>query len=156
MRVSQTEYMDRKTGELHRFTALTDGEAKQLYDAKNNRTTRGFHMSFIDGTRHLLQNEKLNDADRTVFMALLNHMDKNNFLDFTRDQIAGETNRSPTAITRALKNLRASGVIHAWRRTGSGYLYRVDPFYAAKDKNLDQQRIAKEIRDHYEAKGGAS
>ena len=113
-------------------------------------------MTFIDGTAKLLSHPDLNDADRTVFMALVQHMDELNFLHFTREQIAEETNRTPNSITRAIKDLRAAGVIHAWTKMGNGYSYRVDPLYVTRANAQKQAQIAREIHEHYQKQGGAS
>lgn len=154
--VTDTSFANTQTGEQVYQTYLTRQQLEKAVQSEAGRSRRLFCMTFFDGTAKLLSHSNLNDADRTVFMALVQHMDELNFLHFNREQIADETNRTPNSITRAIKNLRAAGVIHAWIRLGNGYSYRVDPLYVTRTNAQKQAQIAREIHEHYQNQKGKS
>lgn len=156
LHVSETTFANAQTGEQVYQTFMTPQQLARAVQNENGKSRRLFCMTFFDGTAKLLSHPDLNDADRTVFMALVQHMDELNFLHFNREQIAEETIRTPNSITRAIKNLRAAGVIHAWTRLGNGYSYRVDPLYVTRANAQKQAQIAREIHEHYQKQGGKS
>lgn len=156
LHVSETTFANAQTGEQVYQTFMTPQQLAKAVQNEAGKSRRLFCMTFIDGTAKLLSHPDLNDADRTVFMALVQHMDELNFLHFNREQIAEETNRTPNSITRAIKDLRAAGVIHAWTKMGNGYSYRVDPLYVTRANAQKQAQIAREIHEHYQKQGGKS
>jgi len=140
------------------ITALVDDEGKiQAYFSFNRPRKLGgrWVATFMDGMMYLASC-KMTGEQWNVFAYLIGHLDFDNYLRVSRQEIAKYLGMQPVNVSRAMKKLKELDVIVEGPPAGKFKTYRLNPWIAHRGaKNIietkeDWNRLKKEYDEKRE------